>query len=339
MANTRVRGILLSQDAQSRLQRCRENKGWSRHRLEDKAGVTEKWVYRAEKQTGKQVAEEDLAAVVQALGTTVPYILYGEEATRPQSGLAGTVQAEQSLPTGPPTGNSAIKPIPPAPSGKLDGKLEVFVYDVARIAFRSISEFGLPLHTGNGLLIRVHLNRPAWICVVWITSEGEAQPLYPWEEFAWERESGTKMIDRLMLPAQFGEHISRVFPVNTGAGTETVVLMARDAPLPSDFSSVLSSAFKTRLAKLTQFNMANPNELYAFSSLDSDIPAPSVLRLGLAHSVKDPRLRFKLVLCETLGILFDVVKGVSFANAGRVEAQNGETKAVQRTRSARRGPC
>src|SRR5439155_19645794 len=40
----------------------------------------------------------------------------------------------------------------------------------------------LPLRPGDGMRIEVQLNRPAYVYVVWLDTDGKATPLFPWDE-------------------------------------------------------------------------------------------------------------------------------------------------------------
>lgn len=256
------------------------------------------------------------------------------EAVGPDSGSGGENHEREAVRRRQEEAQPRI-PLPQAPSKILDGQIELLVYDRSVSRFVPAIDFGLPLHTGTDLMIQIRLNRPACICVVWITSEGRAQPLYPWEKFQRTPSTLTEPADCLILPDQPRHGMPRGFSLNTGAGTETVVLLARAAPLPPHLGSVLPKVFQARLVEFAKFRMPNPNELYRFSSLDTDVPAPSPVRLGQPRPVEDPRLRFKLALCESLGIHFDLIKGVSFANAGTDKTSREQAAAGGPARSAR----
>ena len=199
--------------------------------------------------------------------------------------------------------------IPP----KMAGEIDVLVHDKETGGEVTITEFGLPLHYGAELRVRVQLNHPAFVCVVWITSAGEAKPLFPWKGFDWNSLAAARQTDILMLPPEKNYY----YPLDTGPGTETAVLLAREDELTSKLQSTLCKLFTSSLSKLARFPVPNPNKPYRFSSLDPDVPFPSQMRLGEPRLIEDPRQKFKLELCERLWIHFDFVCGVSFSNAGK----------------------
>src|SRR4051794_20096954 len=80
--------------------------------------------------------------------------------------------------------------------------------------------------------IEVELIRPAYVYIVWIDTEGKAAPLYPWTDSNWNfRPPEERRVQRLSLP----ETENSIAPLGGGpAGIETLMLLARDEPLPAD---------------------------------------------------------------------------------------------------------
>ena len=98
-------------------------------------------------------------------------------------------------------------------------------------AFLAISG-ALPLKPGDQVRITAQLTRPAYIYVVWIDSQGIALPVYPWREGQWgKRPSAEIPSDRVTLP----KTASDGWEIDSGsAGTESLLLLARETPLPAD---------------------------------------------------------------------------------------------------------
>jgi hypothetical protein len=73
------------------------------------------------------------------------------------------------------------------------------------------------------------LNRPAFLYLVWIDTEGHAEPLYPWLARDWQqRPEREEARDRLSFPLSN----TRFTPLGDGPpGIETILLFARKQPL------------------------------------------------------------------------------------------------------------
>jgi tRNA A-37 threonylcarbamoyl transferase component Bud32 len=89
-----------------------------------------------------------------------------------------------------------------------------------------------PLKVGDQVRILVDLNRRAYLYVLWIDTRGEVKPVYPWIEGEWSQRAPEKPVARLRLPeAEGGWGWWEVEP--GPAGLETLVLLARETPLPA----------------------------------------------------------------------------------------------------------
>jgi len=89
----------------------------------------------------------------------------------------------------------------------------------------------LPLRAGDLVRIEAKLNRPAYVYVIWIDAEGVASPAYPWTEGRWDqRPADESKKDQLSLP----ETQTKGWPVREPPGMETLMLLARNDPLPQD---------------------------------------------------------------------------------------------------------
>jgi hypothetical protein len=117
----------------------------------------------------------------------------------------------------------------------LDGSIDVLLWperDLGRRNLRLQDAGALPLRPGDAFAVEAELNRPAYLYVLWIDTDGQVQPVYPWRPGRWEeRPAGEQPVARLRRP----EALDDFFPIEAGTpGMHTLVLLAREAPLPAD---------------------------------------------------------------------------------------------------------
>jgi serine/threonine protein kinase len=124
----------------------------------------------------------------------------------------------------------------------------------------------LPLQAQDQVRVHVKLDRPMYVYVIWISSRGEALPVYPWKDWKWERRPVEEQpVQEKFLPATDKAFVMEggEFPTPLAAqlagllhplpgggpwlvaaalvaatlgdpGMETLMLLARDTPLPRD---------------------------------------------------------------------------------------------------------
>ncbi|MFI5455303.1 MAG: DUF4384 domain-containing protein [Isosphaerales bacterium] len=111
----------------------------------------------------------------------------------------------------------------------LKGVLHLRVDDVAdsRRRDRRLDHAGvLPLKAGDRIRIEARLDRPAYLYLFWIGSDGKVGPIYPWTEGKWEqRPAREQKVERVILPAKTDQ--AWTMPAGS-AGIETLVLLARE---------------------------------------------------------------------------------------------------------------
>jgi hypothetical protein len=96
----------------------------------------------------------------------------------------------------------------------------------------------VPLVSGDGVRVEAEVDRPAYLYVLWLGSDGKVAPIYPWKDQDWtkrpEREEKVKNLD---LP----EETVETWPLPPSPpGLETLVLLAReDSPLPPEADTTL----------------------------------------------------------------------------------------------------
>jgi serine/threonine protein kinase len=128
------------------------------------------------------------------------------------------------------TTKPAVTPMAP-PKGSLD----VLLYqpDNPRRQNLWLDDVGaLPLRPGDEFCIEAELNRPAYLYVLWIDTDGQVLPVFPWRPGHWEkRPEVERPVARLRRP----EALDQFYKVPKGTpGMETLVLLARETPLPRD---------------------------------------------------------------------------------------------------------
>lgn len=133
------------------------------------------------------------------------------------------------------------------PPSKADGaqkeatlRIETDVLTASQIetgsfALRSVKLGGAPVRGGQHLRIQVKLSRPAFLYALWITPTNEVQPIYPWKprqwgEFASEEE---QRLGALELPLGPLRPTIPTWKFESTPGVETLVVMAREEPLPN----------------------------------------------------------------------------------------------------------
>jgi serine/threonine-protein kinase len=116
----------------------------------------------------------------------------------------------------------------------LKGWIDVQVYKSQRQRepLRLNDPEALPLRPGDMIAVQAELNRPAYLYVLWIDTRGRVRPVYPWKPGHWEsRPEVERPVRRLRRP----EALDMFYPMEKEpAGIETLVLLAREEPLPPE---------------------------------------------------------------------------------------------------------
>jgi hypothetical protein len=96
--------------------------------------------------------------------------------------------------------------------------------------------------------VSVELNRPAYVYIVWIDTEGTVSPQYPWIDHDWGRRDAEGKAAKFELPRFEGAW--GAWTMGPGEpGLETMVLLCRDEPLPEsvDLAGMLRGLGKVPL--------------------------------------------------------------------------------------------
>lgn len=168
----------------------------------------------------------------------------------------------------------------------------------------------LPLRPGDQIRVEARLNRPAYAYLVWIDSQGAAWPVYPWTPGDWAaRPAQETPQERLTLP----EATDEGWPMQGPRGMETLLLLARDAPLPAGLR------LETLLAGLPRQACQDPQAIVWFENgrpvaVESDrLRGPN---FADPRQIPDPVLQTQELLRGRLSSYFPVMRAVSVANQG-----------------------
>jgi len=226
---------------------------------------------------------------------------------------------------------SACSPAPASGQAEpepLKGVLHLRVDDAADSRRRDLrlDQAGvLPLKAGDRFRIEARLNRPAYLYLFWIGSDGKVGPIYPWTEGKWEqRPAQEKKVKSVILPAK----TDQAWKIPAGSpGIETLVLLARE-------QSVLAERDAEKLAKLVSNSPVSTSSLGPMKNafaIDSLIKEAVRLENGReitldlhdrsAPSTKtrksdDPVLRIRRLLNDQVQPLGNYCHALIFPSAG-----------------------
>ena len=207
----------------------------------------------------------------------------------------------------------------PVAAAPLDGTLDVWVWAADDAARRrvTIHEPGvLPLRSGDQIRLEALLSRPAYVYLVLIDSHGHVQPIHPWTQGDWGSLPAERSpTDRLSLP----ETADQGWRVTAPYGTETLLLLARDEPLPPELD------LQGLLAGLPQQHSGAPGQAIWFADGRPLTKASDALRGIELHDtaqIDDSLLVTQRLIQERLGEHFPMRRAVSFASAAAHEGEN-----------------
>jgi hypothetical protein len=197
-------------------------------------------------------------------------------------------------------------------AGPLHGSIHLRIDDPAnprRRGLRLDQPGAVPLKARDLFRIEARLNRPAYLYVFWLGSDGKVGPIYPWVEGHWDRRPAQEAtIDQLDLPPK----ADKAWEIPPGApGLEAVVLLAREeSPLPRevDLARLLGgSPAPPRLTLATAVWIENGREVI----LDQQNRAALSPK---TRTSDDPVLRLRRRLQEAVQPLGDYYQAILFPN-------------------------
>jgi serine/threonine protein kinase len=198
------------------------------------------------------------------------------------------------------------------PEHPLTGSIDVRLFEPDNPARQNLfleDAGALPLKPGDEFCVEAELSRPAYVYVLWIDTEGNVQPVYPWRPGHWEsRPPHEEPVQRLRRP----EQLDRFYKISRGPpGMETLVLLARETPLPREVD------LRAELGDLPQPRAQN---LQAAAWFHNGVPVRNRRnRAGSFDETQrdDPVLVTQEHIRARLGKYFPYTLAVSFANRGR----------------------
>jgi hypothetical protein len=246
-----------------------------------------------------------ISAVVLALLLVVAAGIVMNRRTPPNGGDSPATQGSPAAQGAPATTASAAEP--------LHGSIDVLLWDPKDASRRGVSirdASARPLHLSDQVRVKLAMNRPAYLYLLWIGGDGKVAPVHPWRPGDWHnRPEQEQPIDRLSLPRE----LDRAWPLSGGAGMETILLLARDTPLPA------SVDVERAVAGLQPQKMQNPESLVEFDRGHPVTESMDHSRGALffdPQRIDEPVLQNQQLLEERLGRYFPFISAVSFANRG-----------------------
>jgi transcriptional regulator with XRE-family HTH domain len=274
--------------------RRRKLAGMSREALGKKSGCSLKNLERIESDEDAAVLPYTASCLAEALGAEIRDLLVAGE--RPPA-----------------------EPLDGDPNLAVSLNVRVWGRDGDRRRGLSIGQPGvLPVRAGDRVRVEVEASRPVYLYLVWVTSQGVAQPLYPWEEFDWARRPPDEPLDWLSLPLPEPGRGYGGWPVDTPAGIETLVAMASAVPLNAGVAAKVRGWWG---GFPSSEPAPDPCRDYWFECRRGVRLAGEGTRLGaVPESLGDPVYEIQALMRDRLAGRFDLVRAVCLGNTGEERA-------------------
>jgi hypothetical protein len=134
----------------------------------------------------------------------------------------------------------------PAPTlvQPMRGRLDLLVVkskDGTRRRLRLEDRGSLPVRADDEIRIEARVDRPAYLYLFWLGSEGKVAPLYPWKDHEWStRPAEEQKVTVAEVPKVADDVLTMP---HSPSGLETLILLAReDSPLPREAEVGLAEA-------------------------------------------------------------------------------------------------
>lgn len=204
----------------------------------------------------------------------------------------------------------------------LQGSIELTIWNPAqsrRQGVRIGDDQAVPLRPGDQVRLAVELNRPAYAYVVWFDARGVPAPVHPWRLGDWQNlPADCPPAAYFTLPAEPGTG----WAMRTSAsGMETLLLLARHAPLPADVDlrALLSGMRDATIpcrpnAVRFQEGWPLPAEPKGLADATDEMKRDPVLNRPI--TINDPLLKLHQELVSRLRPHFELIHAVSFPVQG-----------------------
>jgi serine/threonine protein kinase len=163
----------------------------------------------------------------------------------------------------------------------------------------------LPLQSGDQIRFHLETRRPWYLYLVWLDAQGATAPVYPWRMGSWSDRTRERPLPRLELPLGGTD---RVWTMETGPlGTELVLLLGRETPLPDDLP------LEPLLADLPHLPPSRPPATvrFDFDGIERRT-GDRHIDPGRVERVQDPAWALQRVLAERLRRHFAWLQAVAF---------------------------
>jgi hypothetical protein len=194
------------------------------------------------------------------------------------------------------------------PQEHLSGALNVRIWDPKNDHRRGLSlddPGALPLHPGDQIRVEAEANRPAYLYIIWIGTDGAPKPVYPWKPGDWAPFKHEQRTANISLP----EPVDGGWPMEGGPGMETLVLLGRDEPI----SAV---AIQDLFGDLPKQRLQNSRSLVWFDQGQFSREKTRSPQFFNVEDLNDPILTTQRRLSERFQPYFPLFRAVSFANEG-----------------------
>ncbi len=184
----------------------------------------------------------------------------------------------------------------------------------------------MPVRAADEFRIEARLDRPAYLYLFWVGSEGKVAPLYPWKKNDWSQRPAE---ERKVSGAELPEIFDDIWEIPASPpGLETLVLLAReDLPLPREDEAKLAQGltgtpvpFPSDLNKAIWIEDGEEVVFERSSGPKRDRAGDDVLIRGIpspkTRKSDDPVLRIRALLKEKVKPLGSYSQAVLFPNQG-----------------------
>jgi predicted Ser/Thr protein kinase len=216
-------------------------------------------------------------------------------------------------PTPEPSPADAGSPAPPPVVARpLAAELRVRIWSRLTRDRGLVQQSGVaPVRNGESVQVEARLNQPAYAYLLWLDSEGNVTPLYPWntgEEIIVEDLDAMPLVEKPQAVVRSPSALSKGWPMEGPRGLETVLLLARREPLPADVKlSVL-------VPGLQPAPFDNPKEVVV-RGRDRGQKVPDEVSLFRRPAKKAREVDESLLkLMEKLDPHFETIRAVRFAH-------------------------